>query len=372
MSRICIMLKIGFMKRLALYFLVALGFFSCSSDKSEYLPRANGNPGDIVLIMDSVQWNGDLGREVRKVFADDVAGLPQPEPMFDVIAIHPSRDVTMLTRMRNLVYVFTLDQQTSGSKILRREFSEETLKRIKTDTTFYLSTGKDEFSRGQDVMYLFGTTEQALIRNLRRQKQNIIDFFNKSERQRLSAEMLNVSSTKGITAFLPKDQQCDIQLPVGFRLADKQSDFVWFRYITAEIDKDLFISWKPYESEYQLLPDSIVAWRNEICKKYIYEDPENPASYLVTEQHYADIQARQMKLNNNFAMEVRGLWRTNTPGMGGPFLGYALIDEARARLYYIEGFVYAPGKEKREMMRELEVALWSFKTSKEIKKAASE
>ncbi len=60
-------------------------------------------------------------------------------------------------------------------------------------------------------------------------------------------------------------------------------------------------------------------------------------------------------------MEVRGLWRTNNYSMGGPFLGYAIVDEVQGNLYYIEGFTYAPGKNKREIMRELEAVLWSFK-----------
>jgi hypothetical protein len=49
--------------------------------------------------------------------------------------------------------------------------------------------------------------------------------------------------------------------------------------------------------------------------------------------------------------------------MGGPYIGYALVDEKAGRLYYIEGFAYAPGKDKREIMRELDAILWTFRTS---------
>jgi Domain of unknown function (DUF4837) len=66
---------------------------------------------------------------------------------------------------------------------------------------------------------------------------------------------------------------------------------------------------------------------------------------------------------------MRGLWKTNTSTMGGPFVSYALVDEAAGQFYYIEGFLYSPGKEQRPMMRELETILYTFKTSDQLKSA---
>ncbi len=346
--------------------LIFLG--GCSGDTNpEYLQRANGKPGDVLIMMDSVQWNGQLGDEVRRVFHAAVPGLPQSEPMFNTIWIHPSKGITMLTKMRNLVYVFTLDQNTPGSRILKQQFSEETLNRIRADTSFSMATKTNEYARGQEVMYLFSRTEENMLEYLQENKQAILDYFNRKERERMTREILTTQSTKGVTAFLREEQQIELSIPVGYRLADKTSDFVWLRNMTADTDKDVWITWKPYDSEYQLLPDSLIAWRNETCRKYLYENPENPESYLTTEQEDARVHARQTRLNGNFAMELRGLWRTNQRTMGGPFLGYALVDEPRGLLYYVEGFAYAPGKDKREMMRELETILWTFKTSSQIK-----
>lgn len=354
---------------LPLILIAAIVSFQCSSDKNEaYLQKANGKAGDVLLVMDSVQWRGELGKEVRRIFQAEVPGLPQAEPMFNVLWVHPSKGFTMLTKMRNLVYVFTMDQDTQGSRIIRDQFSEETLKRINADTTFTLTTQSNEYARGQEVMYLMHRTEEGLIRYLQTHRQNIIDYFNRTERQRISREILGTRSTQGVADFLREEQQIELRVPVGYRLADKTGDFVWLRNMTAETDKDIFVTWKPYESEYQLLPDSLIAWRNETCKKYLYEDPARPETFLLTEEENAKVTARQMRLNNHFAMEIRGLWRSNVYTMGGPFLGYALVDEPRGILYYIEGFAYAPGKDKREMMRELETILWTFKTSAELKK----
>jgi len=349
--------------RILVLFIMMVFFISCSSDEKnkEYLRKANGKPGDLVVLMDSVQWKGELGAELRKIIAGDVPGLPQGEPMFNVIWVHPSQNFEMLNEMRNLLFVFTMDQNTSGSRNLRKEISEETLAKINSDTSFTVSTLTDEFARGQQVMYLFNKTTSGLINYIKENRNVLLDYFNRTERERISKELFRGISGSGAANFLAAEQKAEIKIPGGYKLADKTSDFVWWRWIDAEIDKDIFISWKPYTSEYQLLPDSLIEWRNQICQKYIYEDPEKPETYLVTEQEDAKVQARQVQHNKKFGMELRGLWRTKLRTMGGPFLSYALVDEARSRLYYIEGFVYAPGKDKRELMRELEIILWTFR-----------
>ncbi len=341
---------------------------SCNEkNKSEYLPKATGKPGEIVLIVDSIQWKGKLGSELKNIFRAPVPGLPQDEPMFTVIWAHPERNMRLLTQLKNIVYVFTLDQNTRGSRRLREGISPETLKRIQQDTSFFLSTIKDEFAKGQEVMYLFSATEENLIQQLKKNGQKIIDYFNNLEKERLSKNLFNKQSTEGVTASLRREQKIEISIPSTYKLADKQQDFIWLRKIEPDTDKDIFITWKPYESEYQFLPDSIIAWRDATAKKYLFEDPKNPISYLVIEREDADVSSKQVSVNNHFAMEIRGLWRTNNRTMGGPFLGYAIADEPQGLIYYIEGFAYAPGKDKREFMRELETILWSFKTSTDIK-----
>jgi hypothetical protein len=340
---------------------------ACNQEKNpDYLPKANGKPGEIVVIVDSLQWKGALGSELKKIFRAEVPALPQDEPMFTVIYAHPERNMQLLTQLRNLVYIFTLDQNSRGSRRLKETISPETIARIKQDTSFFMSTIRDEYARGQEVMYLFAPTEEDLIRHLQKNGQKIIDHFNNLEKERLTKSLLGKGATGGIGATLRRDQNIEISIPVGYKLADRREDFVWMRQIDAEYDKDIFITWKPYESEYQFLPDSIIQWRNEVAEKYLFEDPKNPISFLVTEQDDAEVLTKQVNFNNHFAMEIRGLWRTNNRTMGGPFLGYAIADEPKGLIYYIEGFAFAPGRDKREFMRELETILWSFKTSADL------
>lgn len=352
------------MRSFILFICLSLLVFSCNSDKdSTALPKATGKSGDMIIIMDSLQWKTPLGQEVRKIFLAELPGLPRSEPAFNVTFVHPNKKIRLLTQVRNLVYVFTLDQQTAGSKILREDFSETTLAKIKNDTSFFLSTEKDEYSRGQQVMYLFGDTNENLTHHLQLNRNRLREFFNTFERQRAIDNLAKTKSTEGLANLLRQEQQIEMAVPFGYKLADKSEDFVWLRQIETEEDNNIFIVWKAYESEYQLLPDSLLDWRNSILRKYIFEDPENPDSYLTTETKipFNPLQARQVTIDGSFAMELRGLWKTNNNTMGGPFLSYARVDEKKGRIYYIEGFTFSPGREQREILRKLEASLWTFK-----------
>ena len=81
---------------------------------------------------------------------------------------------------------------------------------------------------------------------------------------------------------------------------------------------------------------------------------------------FIPVTADTINFNGRFAVQLRGLFRSHTPGVGGPFLGYALVDEATQQFYYIEGFTISPGREQREIMRELETILHTFQTSAEL------
>lgn len=359
------------MNRILYFFSVVILLGACSSGGNrnpDYLPASTGKPGDVVVIIDSTQWNGPVGRAMKDLFLVQAPGLPREEYLFNIINVHPSNKIELLRQVRNVIYVFTLDTNTPGVRAIARGFTAETLKEIRQDTSFYITWKKDMFSKGQEVMYLFGDTEANLIHHLHRDGHTLVDFFNRKERERLANKLFGSKTAKHVASFMRNEYQCELKVPNGYNLADKTPDFLWFRRVEPEVDKDIFVSWKNYESEYQLLPDSLIAWRDQIAEKYLFEDPENPATFLMTETEvpFIPVQARQMDMNGHFAMELRGLWRTNNKSMGGPFLSYTLVDQSKGLIYYIEGFTYSPGKDQREIMRELETILWSFKTSDEL------
>jgi hypothetical protein len=67
-----------------------------------------------------------------------------------------------------------------------------------------------------------------------------------------------------------------------------------------------------------------------------------------------------LKFNDNYASEMRGLWRVENDFMGGPFISLSVLDASRRRVITVEGNVYAPKNEKRNYLRQLEAMIYSM------------
>jgi hypothetical protein len=297
------------------------------------------------------------------VFRAEVQGLPRPEPMFSVRYINPKKLNSVLKNVQNLVFVTTLDKESLGARIIKGYFTPESINRIKSDESLYVHTDNDVFSKGQKVMYLFGQTEEALIEKLNENGERIAGVFNKAERERTARNLFKSKEQKGVSEMLQKSHECHMRIPFGYQIAVNEPGFVWLRNIGNEIDRNVFITYRNYTNPAVFEKDNLVQLRDSIARQQLFEDPDRPDTYLVTETTVPaiPIRTRQITLNEHYSVEMKGLWRTNIPSMGGPFVSYALVDESTNRLFYIEGFVISPGKSQRETMRELEVILSTFK-----------
>ena len=338
--------------------------FACSSDKKS-LANASGPVGDLYVVMDSAQRKGQIGTVIDSILGAETPGLPRKEPLFKLHWVDARRLNYLLKERRNLIYVLTLDQRTQGSAIIRGLFTPESIAKLSSDPTQYIRTASDVFSRGQEVVYLFGNDEDILLKNLRANGPRLVNFFNQKERERLTRSLFKSGQMTGISDILVKEFQCDLKIPFGYKLADKQSDFLWVRQVNPRDDRVVFVARTNYTSVDQFKKENLIRFRDDICRKYLFEDPDQPDTYLLTETTipFVPVTADTLNLNGQFAMQLRGLWRSNTLGMGGPFTGIAMVDPRSSQFYYAEGFTISPGRDQREIMRELETILLTFRTN---------
>ena len=168
---------------------------------------------------------------------------------------------------------------------------------------------------------------------------------------------------KGISSHIQEKLGCELKVPFGFEIALEDDKFIWLRNFSPDVDKSIYISYVDYTSEELFSMDSLLALRTELSKPYILYKPEDPESFMLTETANFDVFRNEINFKDHYAIELRGLWRTNKYYMGGPFVSYAMVDENTSRLYYIEGFLYSPGKPQRDNMRELSTILKTFNVS---------
>lgn len=351
--------------KLALILLIISLTYACNlretARRKENLPKAKGMPGEIVMVMDSAEWEGELGNAVRSVFQQTVPELPRDEPMFDVNYIDPRNFQSIFTTAKNIVFVTVLQSNNPGNRKLKTFFTKESLEKIAQDSSIFMFPKEDEFARGQQILHLFGETEDQLIENLASHREQIQDFFNEVVQKRTYETLYSGKPVAGIMNRIKEKFGVEIKVPYGYEIAMDEDEFIWVRNFTPQIDKNFFISYVDYTSQDQFSLDSLISIRERIVKPYVLYKPEDPESYMVTETQYQDVLRKEVNFDGHYAVQLKGLWKLNKFTMGGPFVSYAMVDESTNRLYYIEGFLYSPGIDQRENMRELNVILNTFK-----------
>lgn len=336
------------------------------SDPSDTLPTARGASGEVVLVMDSASWQGELGDEIRQTFLKAMPGLPQPEPYFSVRYVDPFKLNKVLRNAKNMLFVATMNNESRGGRKMRSYFTDSSIERIQSDPNLFQFSKKNQFARGQQVLFLFGTSDDALIENLRNNRKEVRSHFHRVEIDRLQQNLYKANEQRSVNKNLLQDEGFYLRVPYGYErvpLDHNPEDFVWIRNLGDEVDKSVVVAYEEYTSEGAFSPEGIMQFRKRLMSKNIRDD----STTFMTIQDLAPIEFDTINFNGKYAIEARGLWKMSNNSMGGPFLSYTFVDEETNRLYYIEGFVYSPGKQKRPFIREVEAILKTFKTPEEVK-----
>ncbi|MFW5757054.1 MAG: DUF4837 family protein [Bacteroidota bacterium] len=323
------------MKNLISLLLLAI-LLSCNNNERSKKPSATGKAGELLVVTPENKWTGMAGNLIRENFASPVPMLPQVEPNFNIIQIKNEEFVKLFETHRNLLFV---------------DF-DETIEKAKIEIQ------RNVWSYPQMVIRVTVPDENTLERLLDKNQEQFVGLYNENERERMINaynRMLNHQAKK----WVKENLDLKISVPEGYFIAKQTPQFVWLRQTGTREDLDLglLISVLPYKDpEKDFNHETIWARRDSLTKKHI--PGTFPDSYMTT---YADIPPlfREINFNGNYAVEARGLWKVQGDFMGGPFINVTFVDEQQSRIINIDGFVYAPGFEKRDYLRQVEALMYS-------------
>src|SRR5690606_887953 len=298
--------------------------------KERFLPPSTGGVNSLMVVMDTELWQGPVGDKIREVFADNVLGLPQREPLFSITQIPPNVFKGTTTYSRSVLYV---------------EQEESSLAHI----------NKDIYAKPQNVAVATGPTPEQLIRNLDSLAPKAIAAFRALE---ISEAQSRFKRSLSKDRALEEEFGIRLNVPSLYKVGKREDNFVWMdiqipkgtmNIIAYEVPEDHFTS------DSTLVAD-IVRMRDSIGQLYV--PGPNEGTYTITERafapHVVPVEIAGMK-----AVEVRGLWEIKGYPMAGPFLCYIINDKENNRKMVIEGFTFAPSTPKRDYMFELEAILKS-------------
>ena len=175
------------------------------------------------------------------------------------------------------------------------------------------------------------------------------------EMNRLIKELKDKYSKK--TAELAKEIfDCEFHAPEEIKSYKKGENFFWTSSNGASALVNICMYSYPYEGPETFNKQYVLAKRDSVMAVNI--PGTLPSMHMATDTLCTTV--KPIVVHNQYALEARGLWYMENDGMGGPFVSHSRVDTTRNLVIVVEGFVFAPEKMKRGLMRRLEGSLYTL------------
>ncbi len=348
-------------------FLFTFCLYSCAADQSANITptsTAIGKTNEIIIVCDQSHWEGPLGDSIRYHFESPYLILPQPEPVFDLRHFTPTelRNQPLRKKLRTYLLVANLDDENSETtKLMRKDISDEKVRKARENSSFNTMIGKNKWANGQVLVYLFGIGEEDLYKNIKSKFPAISERVRNFDEKQIEAAVYVFGENRDLSLKAEEEMSLDIKIPNEYVLAVEDlsnvvnkdtTSFIWMRKESEDVSSNIMLYSYPYKSEKQFSDEGIKEVRDLIGKKYISTTVEG--SYMKINDVDLPMYAGETDVNGVYAWEVRGIWEMENDFMGGSFISFLLHHKDKGRLIMVDGFVYAPGKKKRDYMMQLE------------------
>ena len=359
------MLRNIFHKALLLFFLAGT-LASCASDAVQRSLEpdkiAFGKVNRINVICDEDVWLGHIGDSLRYYYGAAYPLLPQPEPIFDLahLTVDDIRKDPLRKELRTYLIVADMSDETSKTAaLIRQDVGQEKIRSASTENGYGNSVAKNRWAKGQMIVYLYGDTEDKLVDNILGSYSAVAKRLHQADEKIIEATTFFNGENVSLAGEIQTLMDVEIRIPEEFRAAIKERDLVWLRRETSEASSNILLRRVPYTDETQLSREGIKSIRNEIGKEYI--SSTLPNTYMRINDVDLPLIVETTRINGDYAVEARGIWDIVNDFMGGAFVSYLVYDPGKSELLFMDAFVHAPGKEKRDLMQQMDYILKTAK-----------
>ena len=318
-----------------IFLVIVASLMTLTSCQPELIfPHSSGRPYEVLVVLENEIWNAPSGRALFDVLDTDVPGLPQSERSFRISHTEPEHFSQAMKIFRNIIQV----------NINPKMFS-------KTRMRFM----RDKFARDQIVLTINTPSEESLQDFCLTHRLQIVDFITRTEmnRQIKEFELKHSSVTEQLAWNI---FGCKLYAPKEITSYKQGKNFFWSSNNSNSGIINICMYNYYYEGPETFNKQYVLAKRDSVMKANIPGEKEG--MYMTTDTMYTQVKA--INVHGKYAMEARGLWYMENDAMGGPFVSHSRIDTETNQVIVVEGFVYAPEKKKRDLMRRLEASLYTL------------
>lgn len=315
-----------------------LTFLTACRNKGEnaYIPSVGGIAYDLMIVGNANIWKDTAGRKIFETFDQEMPGLPQSEPMFNILFLETQNFTDIVKPMRNLFFFHVDSTQYTQGKV---------------------SFSKNRWANTQAIVKITAPTQEEFIKALNEKSQAIIDFYVDQECER-NILYFDRYREPNMIKLMNDSLDIDLKIPNYINKSKTAKNFVWISNGSIDARLDILAYRTPHTDSTDFTMKRILEKRDSITKLYIPGPSEG--SYMTTEREVIPPVDRHFYFKKKKCTEVRGLWRTEGDFMGGPFVSRTFYDPRTDEMLTVEAFVYAPQHKKRNKIRQVEAVLHSL------------
>lgn len=300
---------------------------SCSGGPQSLLPKSGGRPYEVLLVASDRR----CAAVADSVLTQDMPLLPQREPMFDVSLIDSTR-FNQTTRLARCIVIVTVNPAVFTSTRIRYE--------------------KNVWARPQLVVYVNTPSASQLSQYMAKAGHRLTSLLTRAEIN-TAISTLRAGSNRKAESSIRRMFGWDMRIPAEMKAGKTGRNFIWLSDNRPDRMRNICVysySGTTLDAHRALAARDSVMRLNipgELDGMYMQTTPGSVTAGLATED------GRTMMIS-------RGLWEMRNDAMGGPFVSYSVVDSANSRIIVAEAFVYAPGTNKRNLIRSAEAALYTL------------
>lgn len=321
--------------RLFILFACALVLVGCKGgNKKNLLPNVSGKAGEVLVVIEREQWEGNLGIAIRDALASDTPYLAQREPLFSLSNVPSGSFNNMFKMHRNLLLVSINPQNVSNGVVYKNNV----------------------WAQPQAVVQLNAADSEQALSLFQEASAVIAEFFEQSERDR---NIANAKLYEELILREPVEKVTGgyIHFPSGYRCRKFTDDFVWIADEKQYTNQTVLVYRYPAGGDDVFSLEAIIGQRNRIMQENVPGMFEG--SYMTTSTAQEPT-VRSLRYKGRDFMETRGFWEVHGDFMGGPFVSHSFYSKDGKDIIVLEAFVFAPRYDKRQYLRQVESLLYSF------------
>ncbi len=321
--------------------------------------QSHGKVNQVLVIADTTLWKGAVGDTFFYYFNAPYILLPQPEPIFDVVQMTPKQLALqpLKKEFRTIIFLADLnDENSPTARFVRSDLGPEKLVEIQNGKGFNVTVGQDKWAIKQLLFYINGYGEDKLAECIASNFPAIGRKINERDEETVKSTAYQGGEDSKLEEDVLAKFNLNLKIPKGFKQAkfDGNTNTLWLRSDEREIIANIIVHKLPYKDKSQLTKAGLKKIRDDISGIVTTQLPN-------TRMRINDVDlplfVENKTLNNVYTLQAKGVWDMVNDFKGGPFVSNLMLNSKTNELVLVDGFVFAPSKDKRNYMQELELVL---------------